>query len=693
MVELPSASELTTRCPIRLRMKLSDERSARVSVQWKKPPSNESGKELAFPVKIIAEDEWAKLPDAIAEAQRHIIDITGKEVASDVVEVEITGPQCEDLTVVDLPGIVRTTGKGESENLGEDIKELTDTYLKNSRCVILAVVPANVDFHNSQIMNEAAKVDPNTERTIPVITKPDLIDKGAEKDIVELLLGKKTIKFEYGFHMVKNRGQDALNQKATIEDGLKTEESYFENTEPWKHEKDRSLFGTPELRRKLGELQLSLIRSSLPQIIDEMEVKKENALSDLTFLGAQHPTVFHKRMFFFDLIKKLSCRLKGDLVGCEASDMIQDGMSSSAKFHENCSDFATKLKTGELSNICTVKKGTKVVSRKKDSEVKGVVLEENEDGLFIDDDDRIEVDNDSVSDPTKPTDRRVGETWWIGKQLAVATGLHSHATLKPFPRKNVRRDQEWLLDLINKNRPYELPIFPNTVVFNKLVSRFIQRDWRKPCTDLVQAMSALLCDASDNTIGFLKEAARYEKLSRFLKLRATKVLQDCIDLTHEEIDKFIQREMKPYTQDHYVFENLAKKSNEWLKKGIIVALGPPDQDKTMTTAAIHKIVKAEFVKNQEKSVDQHMAEQMEHALDAFGKVTLKRFIDVVPSICWENINKFPQRLENELMNTPDEDLLKIMADSSSFKCKFDELETEAKELQEGLVILQDAILS
>jgi hypothetical protein len=436
MVELPSASELTTRCPIRLRMKLSDERSARVSVQWKKPPSNESGKELAFPVKIIAEDEWAKLPDAIAEAQRHIIDITGKEVASDVVEVEITGPQCEDLTVVDLPGIVRTTGKGESENLGEDIKELTDTYLKNSRCVILAVVPANVDFHNSQIMNEAAKVDPNTERTIPVITKPDLIDKGAEKDIVELLLGKKTIKFEYGFHMVKNRGQDALNQKATIEDGLKTEESYFENTEPWKHEKDRSLFGTPELRRKLGELQLSLIRSSLPQIIDEMEVKKENALSDLTFLGAQHPTVFHKRMFFFDLIKKLSCRLKGDLVGCEASDMIQDGMSSSAKFHENCSDFATKLKTGELSNICTVKKGTKVVSRKKDSEVKGVVLEENEDGLFIDDDDRIEVDNDSVSDPTKPTDRRVGETWWIGKQLAVATGLHSHAF---SPKKRASR--------------------------------------------------------------------------------------------------------------------------------------------------------------------------------------------------------------------------------------------------------------
>jgi hypothetical protein len=66
-----------------------------------------------------------------------------------------------------------------------------------------------------------------------------------------------------------------------------------------------------------------------------------------------------------------------------------------------------------------------------------------------------------------------------------------------------------------------------------------------------------------------------------------------------------------------------------------------------------------------------MAEQMEHALDAFGKVTLKRFIGVVPSICWENMNKFPQRLENELMNTPDAYLLKIMADSPSFKRNYD----------------------
>ncbi len=73
------------------------------------------------------------------------------------------------------------------------------------RCVILAVHPSNVDFHNSQILAEAKKVDPETERTIPVLTKPDLIDEGAENNVRDLLLGNKTDHFKMGFHMVKGR--------------------------------------------------------------------------------------------------------------------------------------------------------------------------------------------------------------------------------------------------------------------------------------------------------------------------------------------------------------------------------------------------------------------------------------------------------------------------------------------------------
>ena len=146
----------------------------------------------------------------------------------------LAGPQCENLTLIDLPGIVRSHGKDESITLSGDIQSLLTDYLKNDRCIILAVLPANVDFHNSQIMAEARKVDPDTERTIPVLTKPDLIDTGAEGNVKELLLGNKTDNFDMGFHMVKGRGQAALDMKTTIEEGLVQEASFFNSTEPWR---------------------------------------------------------------------------------------------------------------------------------------------------------------------------------------------------------------------------------------------------------------------------------------------------------------------------------------------------------------------------------------------------------------------------------------------------------------------------
>ena len=101
-----------------------------------------------------------------------------------------------------LLGIVCSTGIGESDNLVHNIQNLIDEYLRNPRCVILAVHPAPVDFHNSQSMADAKSVDPQTKRTLPVLTKPDLIDAGAEM----LLVDGKTTGLDKGFHMLKGCG-------------------------------------------------------------------------------------------------------------------------------------------------------------------------------------------------------------------------------------------------------------------------------------------------------------------------------------------------------------------------------------------------------------------------------------------------------------------------------------------------------
>ena len=109
LIELPSNDKLTTRCPCMLKMHNSKTRSASVKVSWKDEPEGA----VDFKERTIKEENWHDITKAIADAQDHIIQMTGKEVARDMVSVDIWGPHCQNLTLIDLPGIVRTAGKSE----------------------------------------------------------------------------------------------------------------------------------------------------------------------------------------------------------------------------------------------------------------------------------------------------------------------------------------------------------------------------------------------------------------------------------------------------------------------------------------------------------------------------------------------------------------------------------------------------
>jgi hypothetical protein len=66
-----------------------------------------------------------------------------------------------------------------------DIEELTTNlvakYCKDDdRTIILAVVPANIDLSTSHALALARKWDHSGERTLGVITKIDLMDRGTD---------------------------------------------------------------------------------------------------------------------------------------------------------------------------------------------------------------------------------------------------------------------------------------------------------------------------------------------------------------------------------------------------------------------------------------------------------------------------------------------------------------------------------
>jgi hypothetical protein len=95
------------------------------------------------------------------------------------------------LSVIDVPGIFKTTTPGVT--LKSDIALVRDivlNYIRNPRSIMLTVVLANVDIVTQEIIEIARELDPDSMRTLRILIKLDLIDKGVEDKIIELVEGK-----------------------------------------------------------------------------------------------------------------------------------------------------------------------------------------------------------------------------------------------------------------------------------------------------------------------------------------------------------------------------------------------------------------------------------------------------------------------------------------------------------------------
>ncbi len=56
-----------------------------------------------------------------------------------------------------------------------------------------AVVPANIDIATQEIIQMAEDADPDGQRTLGVLTKPDLVDRGAEEKVCTILHSNKDV--------------------------------------------------------------------------------------------------------------------------------------------------------------------------------------------------------------------------------------------------------------------------------------------------------------------------------------------------------------------------------------------------------------------------------------------------------------------------------------------------------------------
>jgi len=92
-----------------------------------------------------------------------------------------------DLSLVDLPGVTKVPVGDQPHDIEAQLVRLVMQYTKNPNAIILAVSAANTDLATSDAIQLAKRADPTGERTMGVLTKLDLMDKGT--DAADVLRG------------------------------------------------------------------------------------------------------------------------------------------------------------------------------------------------------------------------------------------------------------------------------------------------------------------------------------------------------------------------------------------------------------------------------------------------------------------------------------------------------------------------
>ncbi|XP_073333204.1 dynamin 3a isoform X2 [Pagrus major] len=192
-----------------------------------------------------------------AETQR----LTGsnKGISSVPIHLRIYSPHVLNLTLVDLPGITKVPVGDQPADIEYQIRDMIMQFICKENCLILAVTPANTDLANSDALKLAKDVDPQGQRTIGVITKLDLMDKGTNaREILE----NRLLPLRRGYIGVVNRSQKDIDGKKDIKAALLAEQKFFLSHPAYKHMAER--MGTPYLQRTLNQQLTNHIRDTLP---------------------------------------------------------------------------------------------------------------------------------------------------------------------------------------------------------------------------------------------------------------------------------------------------------------------------------------------------------------------------------------------------------------------------------------------
>ncbi|THU86328.1 hypothetical protein K435DRAFT_868411 [Dendrothele bispora CBS 962.96] len=292
-ITLPRAAGTCTRCPTECSMSANPTWKCTVSLrimtdstgQLLGEPRNEQFGPVIY--------EKSQVEDRIRRAQRALLhpnvprskfleeneediidDPSAPTFSSNCVSLKISGPNIVDLSFCDLPGLIRSSsGEGSAGDV-ELVEKLVESYIKKPSCIILLAVSCETDFQNQGALQMAKKFDPNGERTVGVLTKPDRISVGDESLWVRFIRNDVPgYILSNSWYCVKQPNSVQLREGITWKQARAKEHEFFSMTSPWADLEPmfQRYLRTSNFVERLSRILSDLISKRLPEIHKELE--------------------------------------------------------------------------------------------------------------------------------------------------------------------------------------------------------------------------------------------------------------------------------------------------------------------------------------------------------------------------------------------------------------------------------------
>jgi hypothetical protein len=461
-----------------------------------------------------------------------------------------------------------------------------------------------------------------------------------------------------------------------------------------------------------------MIHDSIPSILEEISKKQADAQRAMT--ESPITTAYERRAFFASALSKATKALEAQQAGRWMEG--DSGKTALAKQHEAFEKFGKQVWSTRLANISRIDMGSDVlVSTKSGKEIKGRVVAMTKDRKtlhVLPSENELEDEPHDLLLPTQEDDSPSPDPCTKGKlfncnsencvfcsigckggSCSLCVTEHTHylgQMIRKFSEikvEDAKKSLDWLEVLIKDRRNDDLPCFLSAQLFSSIVANMVQCDWASLCSSLVTDSIRTLEARIQETFSAYS-SKRFPKVGGYFSQTITEVVNESGDAAQRKVEELLAMDTRPYTQNHYLFENINKRRNESLKKNVLAVLNsmvtPTTQqnEKVVDGSALLSAVAGVFTANEKKSMTQHVAEEMETVLEVYGKVAAKRIIDQVPMLVQKITRDALRSIEKRFANVTDEELLTLIRDRPEFIRQHQRAAEKLKTMEKALAAVK-----